>query len=76
MEKGKVSSFLGGNGKFKSSHRNKEPETFIAERTRGVAVRAVFIPSESVDRNSVEFSLWDYAGQEEVCLLVLIVRFK
>jgi hypothetical protein len=41
------------------SQANQEPNA-MAERTRGVAVRRLSIPG------GAEFSLWDYAGQEEV----------
>jgi GTPase SAR1 family protein len=39
-------------------------------RTRGVAVRRLSIPGQLFSR--AEFSLWDYAGQEEASKLWLV----
>jgi GTPase SAR1 family protein len=40
----------------------------ISERTRGVAVRPISIPGHK----DADFSLWDYAGQEQVRVLSVI----
>jgi GTPase SAR1 family protein len=59
LERGAVASLFAG--------KNERDDGNISERTRGVAVRPISMPGHK----NVEFSLWDYAGQEEVGIACL-----
>ena len=47
------------------SGKKDRDDANIAERTRGVAVRPIGLPGYFPGFPDAEFSLWDYAGQEE-----------
>jgi GTPase SAR1 family protein len=54
LERGAVASLF--------TVKKERADENISERTRGVAVRPISIPGHK----DADFSLWDYAGQEEV----------
>jgi GTPase SAR1 family protein len=54
LERGSVAALFAG--------KKERDDENISERTRGVAVRPISIPGHK----DADFSLWDYAGQEQV----------
>ena len=63
LERGLIASLL--------SEKKERDDTSVTERTRGVAVRPIELPGFFPGFPNAEFSLWDYAGQEEVGSLIV-----